>query len=304
MAGSPSPRAAGGLAARFCTFSALFALLYACLQREWHALTYVLFTLPGVHEFVTLSRVRPGRPAAAVTIALAYSYTAGLVLAVGEYHAAGVPINHPSIEPLLWDRLIFFTRWYAVGQALVCAAALAAELLLDGEGAGYDRAAHDAAAHSVGRLALVFVGTLWGPGLTFFAALLASATSIRHMAFLIIVTQLQDNWQLVFGKLFGRVRPFPWLSPKKSVAGYAGGTVATCATMCYLGTEYGFAECGWARASALVVVLGITGDLSMSAVKRTMQFKDTGDILPGVGGLLDRMDSLLFVLPAAYLLRY
>ena len=77
-----------------------------------------------------------------------------------------------------------------------------------------------------------------------------------------------------------------------------GGTLATVAQIWYFGAMYGFAD--WKLTSLLVVVFGIAGDLSMSALKRWRKVKDMGSILPGVGGLLDRTDSLLLVLPACY----
>ena len=145
---------------------------------------------------------------------------------------------------------------------------------------------------------IIYAGALWGPGCTFFAALVAARHGIAHLVFLIVATQFQDNWQLVFGKLFGRHRPFPYLSPKKSVEGYVGGTVATVAQIWYFGAWFGHAD--WKVTSFIVVVFGVAGDLSMSALKRWRKIKDTGSILPGVGGLLDRTDSLLLVLPVAY----
>ena len=88
------------------------------------------------------------------------------------------------------------------------------------------------------------------------------------------------------------------MSPKKSIEGYVGGTMATVVTIWYA-QRYFVHDM---RLSPLVVVFGIAGDLSMSAVKRSLGIKDTGGVLPGVGGLLDRMDSLILVLPAAYML--
>lgn len=109
------------------------------------------------------------------------------------------------------------------------------------------------------------------------------------------------------GKRFGHRRIFPKLSPKKTLEGYIGGTVIsivllTCIIMILSANN--IVAVKWTAYAFFVVCIAaaaLFGDLAMSAVKRKFDVKDFSRILPGHGGILDRFDSLLFALPAAYL---
>ncbi|CAD5378155.1 Phosphatidate cytidylyltransferase [Pseudomonas sp. OF001] len=125
------------------------------------------------------------------------------------------------------------------------------------------------------------------------------------IAWLVLVVQLSDVLQYVCGKLFGRRRIAPHLSPSKTVEGFAGGVaLATLvgASLFWI-TPFGFWE---ALAVALVVtLLGFFGGLVMSAIKRDRGVKDWGHMIEGHGGMLDRLDSVCFAAPIFFhLLRY
>ncbi len=115
---------------------------------------------------------------------------------------------------------------------------------------------------------------------------------------LLLCVTINDAAQYVFGKLFGRHQLTPVLSPKKTWEGLAGGALTTAvvaASASRLITPF-----HPAFAALLGVAfsgIGILGDLLMSAVKRDAGVKDTGAVLPGQGGLLDRCDSLLITAP-------
>ena len=126
---------------------------------------------------------------------------------------------------------------------------------------------------------------------------------------LFIMIWLNDTGAFCVGSLFGRHRLFERVSPKKSWEGFFGGLAfcLACGAVCFyafpgvfrfmnLGEVLGFA--------AVVSVFGTWGDLVESLIKRAIGVKDSGNILPGHGGILDRVDSLLLVSPAvmAYLL--
>jgi len=105
--------------------------------------------------------------------------------------------------------------------------------------------------------------------------------------------------------LFGRHRLFERISPRKSWEGAVGGTVVTLA----LGYWMNFfvpllSRIDWIVLGLLVSVFGVYGDLFESLLKRSAGVKDSGNLMPGHGGILDRMDSLLFIIPAsvAYLM--
>jgi phosphatidate cytidylyltransferase len=112
---------------------------------------------------------------------------------------------------------------------------------------------------------------------------------------------LSDVCAFTFGKLIGGRKLAPRLSPNKTWAGAAGNLVGAYAAIGLMWFALP-AMPVWALAllPAIVAAAGVAGDLFESLIKRSFEVKDAGTWLPGFGGLLDRIDSLLFVLPAAY----
>ena len=114
---------------------------------------------------------------------------------------------------------------------------------------------------------------------------------------------VSDSAQYYTGRTLGRHPLAPSISPKKTVEGAAGGFVAGTLLMATLG-RYVFPSTGplvLAGVGAAMVGLGICGDLFESRLKRTAGVKDSAALIPGHGGVLDRLDALLFVVPAFYL---
>ena len=104
------------------------------------------------------------------------------------------------------------------------------------------------------------------------------------------------------GSLFGKHRLFERISPKKSWEGFFGGLVfALLTSLVFAWLIPSTNACIWLGLAATVVVFGTWGDLIESQMKRTLGVKDSGNILPGHGGLLDRFDSVLMAIPAAYI---
>jgi len=125
------------------------------------------------------------------------------------------------------------------------------------------------------------------------------------LLFLLLVVQLSDVFQYVWGKLCGRRAIVPRLSPNKTWGGFIGG-VAT-ATACGAGLWWITPFTPWQAAGFALVLclLGFAGGLVLSAVKRDAGIKDFGRVLSGHGGILDRMDSLTFSAPVFFhLVRY
>ena len=275
---------------RVITFAGLFVVLGSCIYFQRYVVLYSLFTFPGMFEFISMAKLKSTTMVGSFAIMSAFLYNISLAISIMQVVAKDLHRDLPNAEAenMLKSDLYTSTFYFLTFQiALLFARELSASI-----------ASTNTDIPSRRMLVLVGAGAVWCPGLTFFSALIATHTGIFFLAFLLIVTGLQDNWQLMFGKVFGRHRPFPYLSPKKSIEGYVGGTMATVVTIWYA-QRYFVHDM---RLSPLVVVFGIAGDLSMSAVKRSLGIKDTGGVLPGVGGLLDRMDSLILVLPAAYML--
>ena len=130
-----------------------------------------------------------------------------------------------------------------------------------------------------------------------------SITAPRLLLGVFIFIWLYDTGAYCFGMLFGRHRLFERISPKKSWEGVIGGIIA-CVAGAYI-THNWFDEffqvpdlATWVGMSVIVAVFATFGDLVESLIKRTVGVKDSGNILPGHGGILDRIDSLLLVAPA------
>lgn len=116
--------------------------------------------------------------------------------------------------------------------------------------------------------------------------------------FLIFLTQGNDVAQFVWGKRFGRRPILPLISPNKTWEGFLGGAGTTLCICLLLGPVFTPVH-GWRLIllGLLVGVFGFVGDVVMSAVKRDIGVKDSGALLPGHGGVLDRLDSLSFTAP-------
>lgn len=112
---------------------------------------------------------------------------------------------------------------------------------------------------------------------------------------------ISDSGAYFAGRFFGRHLAFPALSPKKTVEGIVGGLVVTVLVV----GPFAAASLDYSVMKALAISLGVSlasqgGDLFESVLKRILDVKDLGHFLPGHGGLLDRIDSLLFTVPAVY----
>lgn len=117
------------------------------------------------------------------------------------------------------------------------------------------------------------------------------------IAYLIFVVQLSDVLQYVWGKLLGRTKVAPNLSPSKTWEGLIGGTLSATAigTALYWMTPFSPIEA--AGMCLLVTLMGFFGGLVMSAIKRDRGIKDWGHLIAGHGGFLDRLDSVIFAAP-------
>ncbi|QEH44785.1 phosphatidate cytidylyltransferase [Aggregatibacter actinomycetemcomitans] len=117
------------------------------------------------------------------------------------------------------------------------------------------------------------------------------------MVFLILVVQASDVLQYVWGKLFGKHKIAPKLSPSKTVEGFVCGVVSASVLGGLLYWLTPFSPVQAVLMSLLICLMGFLGGLVMSAMKRSMGVKDWGNMISGHGGMLDRMDSLCFAAP-------
>jgi len=155
------------------------------------------------------------------------------------------------------------------------------------------------------RLARFSLSWLYVPYLLSYALLIAlQAEGARWLLFIFAVIATDDIAAFYCGGRFGRHKLYPTVSPKKTIEGSLGGLLGSLA----IGTLYGSiwlsaaSTCQIVLLSAVLGVAGQVGDLFESMIKRSSGRKDSSSLLPGHGGILDRLDSLLFAFPVTFFL--
>jgi len=209
---------------------------------------------------------------------------------------ASSQIRVPAVPVTLGGAAMLVGAWAGGAQPLVAALGLSVLGLfiwrLPGGSAGYVR----------DTTAAVFV-LAYVPLLGSFVLLMLRPDdgAMRVIAF-VVCAVASDTGGYAVGALFGRHPMAPTISPKKSWEGFMGSLTA-CAVAGWLTVSYGLDGPFWVGVLlGVVTAVGATvGDLSESLLKRDLGLKDMGALLPGHGGLMDRLDSLLFVAPLAWL---
>ena len=168
--------------------------------------------------------------------------------------------------------------------------------------------------HGYGKIADVFrYLTCGGFASLYISGCLAHLVLIRFfpqgpywLTLFIAMVAGSDTGAYYAGKTFGRRKLFPLISPKKTVAGGIGGVVSGVVAAEIVNLFFPQQTNPWLLliASSLLIVIGIAGDLTESLIKRSVGVKDSGTVLLGHGGLLDRIDSLLLTGPVLYYLLY
>lgn len=124
--------------------------------------------------------------------------------------------------------------------------------------------------------------------------------SILLIAFLVIVVQSSDVLQYVFGKIYGKTKIAPNLSPSKTWEGFAGGALSASLIGAALWWITPFSPFEAFLMSLVITQMGFFGGLVMSAIKRDKGVKDWGHLIPGHGGFIDRLDSVVFAAPVFF----
>lgn len=126
-------------------------------------------------------------------------------------------------------------------------------------------------------------------------------TGALLVLFLVGLTEFNDIAQYLWGKSIGRIKVMPKVSPNKTLAGLVGGVVTTTLMAAVLGPVMTPLNLPLSLLAGFIIGLsGFCGDVVMSAIKRDIGVKDSGTLLPGHGGILDRQDSLIFTAPVFF----
>ena len=149
-------------------------------------------------------------------------------------------------------------------------------------------------------LALTITVMVW-VGLGAYTMLIVVSDDYRPLVIGVVVTvAAMDIGQYFIGRAIGRTPLAPWVSPKKTVEGLVAGIFIAMLVGALLHFLPPFELTSGLALGLAVAILAPLGDLAMSAAKRSLGLKDMGSVLPGHGGFLDRIDGLLFVIPAAW----
>jgi len=158
----------------------------------------------------------------------------------------------------------------------------------------------DAAAREVAFALLAFI---YIPFLLMHLVLLRQTTfGVQWLLVVMLIVMTNDSAAYYTGSAFGKHRLYPLVSPKKSIEGAVGGLFGSlCGTLLAKFTFFPQLTFCDAAVTALVIgMVGQAGDLFESLLKRSFNVKDSGTIIPGHGGVLDRLDSILFAAPITY----
>lgn len=117
-----------------------------------------------------------------------------------------------------------------------------------------------------------------------------------------LIIWANDTFAYIVGRMIGKHKLLERISPKKTIEGFAGGLVFAIAVSYILSRFYTFLSPAiWIASAVIIVIFGSLGDLVESQFKRNAGVKDSGTIMPGHGGVLDRLDSIIFAIPFLFL---
>lgn len=217
-----------------------------------------------------------------------------------------VPSRHADRMPILWMFIAIPVNYWLIGMGwyglyiifipVYAFLFLPARMVLAGDTRGF---LHRAAQYHWGVMTTVFA-------FSHVASLLVLPTDGQQrgallVLFLVGLTEFNDVAQYLWGKSLGRIKITPAVSPNKTLAGLLGGIGSTTLAAWLLGPLLTPLNGQMALLSGVMISgAGFCGDVVMSAVKRDIGVKDSGTLLPGHGGLLDRLDSLIFTAPVFF----
>ena len=152
--------------------------------------------------------------------------------------------------------------------------------------------------------ALFLIGSTLFIGLSFNLLIITRNYDILYIVYLLIITILTDTFALFTGKLIGKHKMAPIISPNKTYEGFIGGMIAgvvTAVVFYHVAINSSLPLSILILITTILSVVGQLGDLVFSAIKRYYGEKDFSNLIPGHGGILDRFDSLIFVVLASIL---
>lgn len=217
-----------------------------------------------------------------------------------------VPLRHSDRRPLMWmfiaipiNYWLISVNWYGMFVVFIPLYAflfLPARMVATGDTQGFFRTS--------AQLHCSLMATVFAFSHVAFLLVLppeGKKTGALLVFFLFSITELNDIAQYLCGKLFGRTKVTPKISPNKTLEGLLGGVIITASVATLVGPL--LTSLSWPLAllaGIMIAISGFLGDVIMSAIKRDIGVKDSGTLLPGHGGILDRLDSIIFTAPVFF----
>lgn len=262
----------GGLAA-------LLSVVVIWLGGIYYAITAGILTMLALHEYAELLKKQNLRPQTGLLAVIS------LVLLTVIFIMAQNPQMLPGQFPKNCERFL------TLALVIVFFITLGFELVRDDP----DQGLINAAANLFGA---VYIGFM--VAYILLLRFISRDNGLFYIIFLTFITWANDTTAFFVGVKFGKRKLSPRISPKKTVEGSIGGLVGGIGTALILGVLFQKPLFFFGILGALVVIAGQFGDLVESIIKRNAGVKDSGSFLPGHGGVLDRIDSLLLAAPVLY----
>jgi phosphatidate cytidylyltransferase len=233
---------------------------------------FALLSFLALREFITLA---PTRPADHATLFWAFFVV--------------IPLQY----------LLVFTRWYGLFSILIPVYAFLFVPLRSALGQDPTSFLERTSKIQWGLMVAVYCVS-HAPALLMLEIPGFEGKGARLLFFLVAVVQLSDVFQYVFGKLLGKRKIAPVISPNKTWEGFLGGVAAATAVGAGLWWATPFRPLEAAELALVITLMGFAGGLVMSAIKRDRGVKDYGSLIEGHGGVLDRIDSICFAAPVFF----
>jgi phosphatidate cytidylyltransferase len=263
---------------------------HASPPAAWLFLLVLVFGLAAAQEVISLLATAGYRPLGGVIYA-------GTMLVIASNAIPLFVLSVPDSQPL--ERLAWPLMAFTIFGVLAS---------LTGEMIRYRRPGGVLVNVALATFAVAYVGLLFSFALQL-RVLGGPRAGMVALAALVIVVKLGDTGAYTVGRLFGRLKMAPLISPGKTMEGAAGALLFSSLGAWFAFTilprwmdcEIGQRGWSWLLFGILVGVAGVAGDLAESLFKRDVGSKDSSTWMPGFGGVLDIVDSLLFAAPVAYL---
>ncbi|WFD11712.1 phosphatidate cytidylyltransferase [Tepidibacter hydrothermalis] len=149
-------------------------------------------------------------------------------------------------------------------------------------------------------MGITFLGIIYIPYLLKYIILISKFSNYNYIYLIFVIAWMTDTFAYFSGYFFGKHKLIPAVSPKKTIEGSIGGVIGSSLSCVVFGYIFGFDLMHMGIIGLIGSMIAQIGDLFASAIKRFLEVKDYGKLIPGHGGILDRFDSIILTAPFVY----